>query len=179
MEVQWKTKEQLGEYVMERLNHDPRQMSDKERNRMSERIRAKLKAGKKLSPEEIRFLQQTDPAAYMEYLRIRQMADSLKAQLKSARTKQEVNRIIAAALNSVSDKDPAKEYIIAAMNEVIKEFKATPEYKKLPDTDADLAKKKRKSQPKGTANQEEDFNPMDWSPLQEVIDELPTFDHPA
>jgi hypothetical protein len=115
----------------------------------------------------------------MEYLRIRQMADSLKAQLKSARTKQEVNRIIAAALNSVSDKDPAKEYIIAAMNEVIKEFKASPEYKKLPDTDADLAKKKRKSQPKATADQEEDFNPMDWSPLQEVIDELPTFDHPA
>ncbi|MCR4903298.1 MAG: hypothetical protein K6A23_10620 [Butyrivibrio sp.] len=100
MEVQWKIKEQLGEYVMERLNHDPRKMSDKERNRTSERIRTKLKAGKKLSPEEIRFLQQTDPAVYMEYLRIRQMADSLKAQLKSARTKQEVNRIIATALSN-------------------------------------------------------------------------------
>ena len=46
-------------------------------------------------------------------------------QLKHAKTKQEANDIITASIASVSDKDPAKEYTLAAMHKVGEDFKAT------------------------------------------------------
>ena len=172
-----KSEQQFLETMMARLNQQADAMSESEKARMRARIEAKLKSGKRLTPEEERFLQQTDPQMYMQYLRIRQMAQALKTQLKQAKTKTQVNRIIATALGAVSKDDPAWEYIIAALTEVARE---------LPDTEAELAKQKNKKPHPATKEEDKDeddsedsFDPMDWSPLQEVIDELPSFDHPA
>jgi hypothetical protein len=107
------------------------------------------------------------------------MADNMASQLKHAKTKQQANDIITTSMSGVSDKDPCKEYILAAMNEVAKEFKKSSDYNRLPDNDSDLDKKK-----KTTANrdfeeeaedQEDDFDPMSWTPLQDIIDSMPTF----
>ena len=40
---------------------------------------------------------------------------------------------------------PVKEYALAAINKVAEEFKSTRAYQKLPDTPADLKKKKTKN----------------------------------
>jgi hypothetical protein len=73
-------------------------------------------------------------------------------------------------MSGVSDQDPCKEYVLAAMNEVAKEFKKSPGYNRLPDSDSDIDKKKENAQ-----KQEDGFDPMSWTPLQDIIDSMPTF----
>jgi hypothetical protein len=169
---------ELAEYLMEKINNDSDSMSEEDKEKMRARIEAKLKSGKKLSPKEARFLKETDPQMYMQYQRIRAMADNMASQLKHAKTKQQANDIITTSMSGVSDKDPCKEYILAAMNEVAKEFKKSPDYNRLPDNDSDLDKKKKTSANcdfEEAEEQEDDFDPMSWTPLQDIIDSMPTF----
>jgi hypothetical protein len=67
------------------------------------------------------------------------------------------------------------------MSETAKEFKKSSYYNRLPDNDTELKQKK-----KATGNgkdifeeneddKEDDFDPMSWTPLQEIIDSMPTF----
>lgn len=176
-----KSQAELAEFLRRQISVSTEQKSDGEKENMRARIEAKLKAGKKLTAEEVRFLQETDPVMYLQYQRIRAMADAMAEQLKHAKTKQQANDVITSAIGGVSDKDPCREYVIAAMNEVAKEFKKNPAYSRLPDKDSDLKKKK----PENARNEfkygesEEEFDPMNWSPLQEVIDAMPTFNAPA
>jgi hypothetical protein len=161
-----RTEAELAEYLMEKINDDSDSMSDEDKEKMRARIEAKLKSGKKLSSKEEQFLKETDPQMYMQYRRIRAMADQMTAQLKQAKTKQQANDIITTAVSGVSDKDPYKEYVLAALHEAAKEFKKSPDYSRLPDTDADLDKKKKMSN---------DCDLMSWTPLQDIIDSMPTF----
>jgi hypothetical protein len=155
---------ELAEYLMKKINNSSEDMSDEDKEKMRACIEAKLKSGKKLTSEEEQFLKETDPQMYMQYQRIRAMADSMASQLKHAKTKQQANDIITTSMSGVSDKDPCKEYILAAMNEAAKEFKQSPAYSRLPEKDSDLSKKKT-----------DDFDPMSWTPLQDIIDSMPTF----
>jgi hypothetical protein len=171
----------LAAYLMEKINDDSDSMSDEDKEKMRARIEAKLKSGKKLSAKEVRFLQETDPQLYMQYQRIRAMADSMSSQLKSAKTKQQANDIITSSMSSVSDKDPYKEYVLAAMSETAKEFKKSSYYNRLPDNDTELKQKKKATanvKDKSEENEddpEDDFDPMSWTPLQDIIDSMPTF----
>jgi c-di-AMP phosphodiesterase-like protein len=169
------SKADLAEYFLEQINHESDSMSDKEKSQMRARIEAKLKSGKKLSSKEEQFLRETDPKMYLQYQRIRSMADHMSEQLKHAKTKQQANDIITTAMSSVSDKDPCKEYALAAMNETAKEFKKSPAYGRLPDKDAYLTKKKTTKLTLEEDDDTDDFDPMSWSPLQDVIDSMPTF----
>jgi hypothetical protein len=171
------SKADLAEYFLEQINQESDSMSDKEKSQMRARIEAKLKSGKKLSSKEEQFLRETDPKMYLQYQRIRSMADHMSEQLKHAKTKQQANDIITTAMSSVSDKDPCKEYALAAMNEAAKEFKKSPAYGRLPDKDANLTKKKttKLTFEEDDDTDTDDFDPMSWSPLQDVIDSMPTF----
>jgi hypothetical protein len=55
----------------------------------------------------------------------------------------------------------------------------SPEYNRLPDKDSDLGKKKNASANRSfetdADNQEDNFDPMTWTPLQDIIDSMPTF----
>ena len=162
--------------------------SNKENNeKLMARIQAKIKSGKKLSSKEETYLKEHNPELYMQYVRIRKMAQCLENQLKHAKSKEEVNDIIFHSLNSISDKDPYKEAIINALQEVIKDFQKSDAFQKLPATDEEALNHKKS---KKTDNNEEqdndtedcsnttddDFAPMTWSPLQDVIDAMPTFE---
>lgn len=81
---------------------------------MLSRIMGKLKSGKKLSAKELDFLRRTDPILYAHALRVQRMAEALKQQLSHAKSKQEANDMITSAIAGVSDKDPDKEYLLAA-----------------------------------------------------------------
>jgi hypothetical protein len=164
--------------ILEKLLDSSSGMSDREKEKMNARIYAKLKSGKKLSVKEEQFLRSTNPQLYAQYLRIRAMADSMENRLKQARSKEEANQIITSALSSVSDKDPYKQYVVAALDETAKEFKKSDAYAKLPDKKEDAKKQKGSGQGKedpDVSADSDDFDPMTWSPLQEIIDAQPTF----
>lgn len=152
-------------------------------DKMMAKITAKLKSGKKLTSKEAHFLQKYNPQLYQQYLRIQQMAKAVENQLKHAQTKQEVNDIILHAFGCVSDKDPYKEYVIAAIDRVIKDFQNSDAYEKLPDTNEEAQKNQKSRKPNDPEENddfaEDSFDPMEWSPLQDVIDSMPTFDSPA
>lgn len=50
--------------------------------------------------------------------------------------------MITSAIAGVSDKDPDKEYLLAAYNEVSKNFHKSPAYQRLPNTPEDAKKRK-------------------------------------
>ena len=118
------------------------------------------------------------------------MAEALEHQLENADSKEEVNDIIFHAMNGISDKDPYKAAIVAALDEVIKDFKKLDGYNKLPATNEEIEKGRKAKAEKGnkktedgdeivsleSENNNDDFDAMAWSPLQDVIDAMPTFD---
>ena len=156
-------------------------------SKMMEKIQAKIKSGKRLTSKEETYLKEHNPELYQQYLRIRRMAEALEHQLEKADSKEEVNDIIFHALNGISDKDPYKAAIVAAMDEVIKEFKKSDGYKHLPENEekiedgrkarANKVKEKSKEENEQVALDvaEDDFDAMAWTPLQEVIDAMPVF----
>ncbi|MBQ8489400.1 MAG: hypothetical protein IJ535_06405 [Pseudobutyrivibrio sp.] len=155
-------------------------------SKMMEKIQAKIKSGKRLTSKEETYLKEHNPELYQQYVRIRKMAEALEQQLKNANSKEEVNDIIFKSINGVSDKDPFKAAIVAAMDEVIKEFKKSDGYKNLPDKKEDATEDKIKTKKRakdeddkgilGNGNDEDDdFDVMSWTPLQEVIDAMPSF----
>lgn len=181
--ISFSSKEEIGRYIVDKMQIQVTdKMSDEDKNSMSNSIQQKLRSGRKLSQKEEQFLRETNPELYMHYMRIRARAEIMAEQLKHAKTKQEANDIITASIASVSDKDPAKEYTLAAMNKVGEDFKATRAYQKLPNTPADLKKKKTKDNNvfvEKTDHSDEEIDLMNWSPLQEVIDAMPKFDVPV
>ena len=158
---------------------DPDTQEEKKQEMLS-RIMGKLKSGKKLSAKELDFLRRTDPILYAHALRVQRMAEALKQQLSHAKSKQEANDMITSAIAGVSDKDPDKEYLLAAYNEVSKNFHKSPAYQRLPNTPED-AKKRKTNNPNAHFTDDEDTNDdtddlLSWTPLQEIIDAAPTLE---
>lgn len=178
----------LGSHIAETIRLKTQESEkDKGENdeKMMTKIMAKIKRGNKLSSKETTYLKEHNPELYLQYLRIRRMADALESQLKSASSKEEVNDIIMFSMGSISDKDPYKEFIIAALNEVVKEFKNSDAYSMLPSQSEEACDEKKASKDKKQegdsveAGEDDDLDPMSWSPLQEIVDSMPTFDSPA
>ncbi len=87
-----------------------------------------------------------------------------------------MNDIIYQFMNSVPDKDPYKDAIINALEEVIKEFKNSDAFQKLPATSEEGSENESSAMDSEDEDSEDSFDPMSWSPLQDVIDAMPTFD---
>lgn len=118
-------------------------MSDEEKAAYLAHIQAKLKAGKKLTPEEMRFLQAEYPDLYLQAARVASMRESLEQQLKSCRSKEAAETAFSASLSMVSDKDPMKEAIVAAYQDAYNEFKESGDYQNLPDTEKEQREKEK------------------------------------
>ena len=173
--------------VVRKLQEESSPSEKQDDSKMMEKIQAKIKRGKKLTSKEETYLKEHNPELYQQYLRIRRMAEALEHRLENAQSKEEVNDIIFQSINSVSDKDPYKAAIVAAMDEVIKEYKKSDGYKNLPATNEEIEEGRRVRAKKAKEKSEdedevfslevkkEEFDAMSWTPLQEVIDALPTF----
>lgn len=152
------------------------EMADEDKKRMEAAILRKLEAGKKLTAKEIAYLKKYNPMLYQKYLRIQKMAEAMKEQLKHVRSKQQANAVICRSIGGVSDKDPDRQYIVAAMNEAAREFLHSRAYAKLPNTDEEAKERKTKQANRfGEDACGEQDNLLSWSPLQEIIDMQPTF----
>ncbi len=181
-EVKFSSKGEMARYIVDKMHSQVNnEMTEEDKTKMRAKIEQKLKAGKKLTRKEEQYLKLINPQMYIQYMRIRAKAEAVAEQLRHAKTKQQVNNIITAATASVSDNDPYKEYVLAAIRKVAEDFKATRAYQKLPATNEELKKNKNENSDFETEEEEADgeFDPMAWSPLQEVIDAMPTFDVPA
>lgn len=107
-----------------------------------ERIRGKLESGEALSQSDLRYLKKYAPQLYALAMRVQMKRESVEEQCKHAKSKAEIHDIHFTNISMVSKEDPAKEYIIAAVNKVIKDFKETKQYKRLPDNAKEDNKKK-------------------------------------
>lgn len=131
----------------------------RENNEMNS-IVTKLKAGKRLSSDEIEYLKRNAPEAYREYVEIQQEKEAYEREIKACKTKDEVERVrfnkisgYLAAAKSVAHnpnipsgmKAALAEKIlkkVAGINSVHMEFVQSVQYKNLP-TDAELAEERK------------------------------------
>lgn len=120
-------------------------MSEEEKTAYFQRILSKLKNGKRLTAEEMRFLQAEYPECYPQAARVQAMRDGLESRLKCCRSKEEAQTMFGDAMDSISDDDPMKEFLTAAYQDVMKEFQKSDAYKDLPNTneEADAQKPKK------------------------------------
>ena len=75
------------------LQHFKEQADEIREGRKKADIDAKLQSGGKLTPEEIEYLKRTNPAALKEYEEIQKERESYKKQLKSCKSKEEVEKL--------------------------------------------------------------------------------------
>ena len=174
------TKE-LAEYIRKSVMED-NELSDEEKAKKEAGILNKLKFGKKLTPEELRYLQKVNPIMYAQAMRVRALAKAVEEQVKHARSKEEANQIVSNAMSSISKDDPAREYMVAAIDRVSSEMHKSPGYSRLPNTEADVQKAKDKksnisfTETEDYEDDDDSFDLDNWSPLQEVMDEMPKFE---
>lgn len=116
--------------------------SEEERMKFQAKIENKIKSGAKLSAKEMNYLRKYNPYLYHQMLRVQQKRESLKEQLKHCRTKQEAQQAISFAFSSIGEKDPAREAMVAAVQNVSKQFCSSAAYERLPNTEEDLKKNK-------------------------------------
>lgn len=105
------------------------------REKYESSIRAKLSAGKRLSSKEMQYLRKYNPALYAQVVRIEAKRQAVEERLKHAKSKKQVQEIQADALATISKNDSAREYMAAAVQEAVAEFKKTGEYKSLPEVE--------------------------------------------
>lgn len=175
------TVEGLRNYILEK-NNGLEKFSEEDKAKKDAQIINKLKAGKKLTSDELRYLRKTNPIMYAHAMRVQVMAKAVEEQLKHAKSKEEANRIVSGTISGISKDDPDKEYIVAAVNRISKEMHQSPAYNRLPNTDADVQKVREKQLGSCFEDAEEEdddnkdgFDLSNWSPLQEVIDAMPKF----
>lgn len=108
-------------------------LSDEQKKAYEERIMQKLKSGKKLSAEEMNYLRAKNPQLYAQAARVQAMRENLENQLKNCRSKEEVENVYGMAMSMVGEDDPMREAIVAAYDDVTKEFKKTEKYQSLPE----------------------------------------------
>ena len=174
------TQRELVEYLLAGSN-DVDEMSEENRREMDTRIMAKLKSGKKLSQKELDYLRRTNPILYAEAMRVQRMAEALEEQLKHAKSKEEVNQIFTTALSGISKNDPDREYLIASFNRISEEFRKSKAYNELPTTIEEAKKKKKQADPdpdlfkEDDEDDDHDHDLKNWSPLQEMFDQMSSF----
>ena len=172
------TIEEFAQHIVESVFDEEKEMSEEDKAAMDAKILRKLEMGAKLTKKEMDYLRRYNPNMYAHAMRVQAMAKAVEEQLKHARSKEEANRIVTTAITGISDKDPDKKYIVAAIHRVYGEFQKSPGYSRLPSTDEDSKKahQSRGVMKKVTSDEEDDFDAMGWSPLQEVIDAMPKFE---
>ena len=116
-------------------------MTDAQRERFVKKLYAKIQSGKKLTADEMAYLRKYDPVTYMKVARIQAQREALEAQLKSCKSKEEVQKVYTDAVIRVPEDDPAREELMAAYADAYDEFKKSDDYGSLPQKDDDRDKK--------------------------------------
>lgn len=178
----------IWQKVIEALTDPAADMDDEEEAAYMNRIMAKLKSGKKLTAEELDYLKLHNPQLYMTAMRVQHKKEILQQRLKNCKSKQEAQDVIDSAIGSITKEDPDKEYLIAGIREVEKEFKKTAFYKRLPEKEEKTERKKLVNylfsknpdgEYAGEDGQDKMFLEGNVTPIAELLDVLPVFEAKA
>ena len=120
---------------------DPTTGMSEEKKKFVQKLYRKLESGKKLSADEMQYLRKNDPVTYAKAAKVQVLRESLKKQLKSATSKEKAADIYTQAMSRISEDDPARKEIMAAYDDVYREFRKSDEYKALPNTEKEAKEK--------------------------------------
>lgn len=103
MENKWQTKKKSGDFKPEKKKSEIQQKNDqfkaffkqqqeleKDKDKTLEKIQNKVNSGEKLTPEEMRYLQQKNPMLYDEVRKLENECKQYEKKLRSCKTKDEV-----------------------------------------------------------------------------------------
>ena len=167
MQMKWQRKKNTGDFTADgstKLNDPIRQQAEEIRksrqdgsSKLSAQIDLKLQSGKKLTAEEMDYLQKTDPQKYQKIKSMEAERENYEKELKRCKTKEEAQRVrmahTATSLSAVNNikNNPAipeekkfelimqEHYKHMALETSTKEFVESGRYAKLP-TEAEKAK---------------------------------------
>ncbi len=128
--------------------------SEEEKMAYEAKLNEKIKRGDKLSEREMSYLQRTNPIMYFRVKRVQVQRELLETRLKQCRSKKEVEEAYHQATSMIHSKDPDKQLLVKAYDNVTREFKKTREYQALPND----IKEDRKEEAKRRKEQREAFN---------------------
>ena len=128
---------------------------EEEKKKFVQKLYRKLESGKKLSADEMQYLRKNDPVTYAKAAKVQVLRESLKKQLKSATSKEKAADIYTQAMSRISEDDPARKEIMAAYDDVYKEFRKSDEYKALPNTEKEAKEKAANNKNKNAQGWEE------------------------
>lgn len=138
------TNEQSKREVMKTAVEHMKEMIDKsgfeteeDKQKYEKGLNEKIKLGKELSQSEMNYLQRSNPILYSRIKRVQLQREMLKTKLNQCKSKKEVEETYSQATATIDKKDPDKQMVMSAYNNVTKEFKNTSQYKFLP---ADIKK---------------------------------------
>ena len=112
-------------------------LEEEEKQAYESRIMQKLRSGKKLTPEEMNYLRAKNPQLYAQAARVQAMRENLKNQLENCKSKEEAEKVYGNSVSMINKDDPMREAIVAAYDDVMKEFKKTDKYQALPQKEED------------------------------------------
>lgn len=167
MQMKWQKKKSTGDFKADgstKITDPVRQQAEEIRksradgsSKLSAQIDLKLQSGKKLTPEEMDYLQKTDPQKYQKIKAMEAEQENYEKELKRCKTKEEVQRVRMAhtatslsAVNSIKNNPAIPEekklelimqehYKHMALETSTQEFIESGKYAKLP-TEAEKAK---------------------------------------
>ena len=149
------TYSQLVAQIRNVLMNDGEDFDDEEvRKKYDKKIHVKLSSGQPLTQKEKNYLKKYDAQLYQQVVRIENKRKMVENQLEHCKSKEEAKTIQEDAIASIGKDDPAREYMISAVNYTCEEFKKTDSYKELPATKEEA--KKRKEQGTNRLKTEED-----------------------
>ena len=109
-------------------------MSEEEKEAFINELHRKIKAGEKLTADEMQYLRINDPIQYAKMAKVQAERQALETRLKHCKSKEEAQEAYVSAMSRVSKEDPTREETIAAYNNVYEEFTKSGDYDKLPNT---------------------------------------------
>lgn len=191
MEMKWQKKKNSGDFTADgntKLDSVSRQAEEIRKanadgtKKMSSQIDLKLNSGKKLTAEEMDYLQKHDPQKYQKVKQIEAEQENYEKELKRCKTKDEVQRVkmahTASSLSAVNNikNNPAipeekkLELIMhehrknMAFEETIREFVESGKYAKLPTEEERLKAEKDLKEAK-----EAEFKPDENAESEEAL----------
>lgn len=132
---------EIAQKILDKI-HEIDFESEEERKKVQIKIETKVKSGAKLTAKEMNYLRKYNPYMFHQMLRVQQKRETLKERLKHCRTKEEAQQAIGIAFSTIGEKDPMREAMVAAVQNVSKQFCSSEKYKKLPDTEEERKRKK-------------------------------------
>lgn len=130
-----------------------------EGNPKAQKILSKFNSGKKLSPEEIQYLMKAAPESVERVIRVSAERQQNEIMMRAARTKTTTRHASILAINSIrktAGSGSSGDALVRSnqIQDSVKEYTATKEYKDKPNTELDVRKKKKMAYNKPVLSQE-------------------------